>query len=148
MCSTAKLLVLSGGGGLTSEHEEDPSGHFIRVLEAVEVELSDAHGHGVLDGPDEVPEVFHAVLQDEEEESREAEEDDGELDDEGGEAREAELDGRCDLWEENQMCGRGFETEEAIVSLDNLVFDLARRHWKFLNQLRLKRWVTYKKGLL
>ena len=81
----------------TCEHEEDPGGHFIGVLEAVEVELSNAHGHGVLDGTNEVPEVLHAVLQHEEEESREAEEDDGELDDEGGEAREAKLDGRRNL---------------------------------------------------
>ena len=98
MCSTAKLLVLSGGeGGLTREHEEDPSGHLIRVLEAVEVELSDAHGHRVLDGSREVPEVLHAVLQDEEEEGREAEEDDRELDDERGKTGEAKLDGRRDL---------------------------------------------------
>ena len=83
--------------GHTCKHEEDPGGHFVGSLQAGKVELSDAHGHRVLDGSREVPEVLHAVLQDKEEEGREAEEDDRELDDERGKTGEAKLDGRRDL---------------------------------------------------
>jgi hypothetical protein len=82
---------------LTCKDEEDPRGHLVGVLEAGKVELSNAHGHRVLDGAHEIAEVLHAVLQDEEEEGREAEEDDGELDDEGGQAGEAEFDGGGNL---------------------------------------------------
>jgi hypothetical protein len=46
----------------TGKNEEDPRRHLVRVLQALEVELSDAHGHRVLDGPYHVTEILHAVF--------------------------------------------------------------------------------------
>jgi hypothetical protein len=82
---------------LTCEHEENPGSHFVCRLQAGEVELSYAHGHGVLDGAGEVPEVLHAVLQDEKEESGKAEKDDRKLNHERGEAGEAETNSSGNL---------------------------------------------------
>ncbi len=55
--------------------------------------------HGVLQRPDEVPEVLQVVLEHEEEEGGEGAEDDHELHGEGGEPLEAEPHGGHDLHE-------------------------------------------------
>lgn len=73
---------------LTREEEEDPRRQLVRVAQLGEVELSNAHGHGVLERAHEVAELEQVVLHHEEEEGAERREHDGELDHERAQALE------------------------------------------------------------
>jgi len=75
-------------GDLTWEEEKDPGGKVAGRPQAGEAELADGHGDGV-----------HVGGQHEEEVAAEGPEHNNKLDNKGGEADEAELDGRSDLLE-------------------------------------------------
>ena len=104
----------------TWEYKEDPSSYLVRLPQLLKVELPDRHGHGVLQRADKVPnncfcplieatfskyscdfncspEVLQIILEDKVEEGCESDENDGELNGEGGETGEAEADGGSNL---------------------------------------------------